>query len=296
MMLISLLIALPITASLLLSPVAAEEARCAPAELTAATIRAWPATDADQGAAADGEYFYAVDNSVIAKYDRATGALVRRWSGEASGLVRHLNSCFLDGGRLYCANSNYPETPMGSSAEIFDTNTLQPLQSHSFGMMDEGSLTWFDRSADGWIAGFTHYGKSGGLPYKDNRYSSVVAFDKDWRRTGGWLYPAPLLQHMAPHGASGGAIGPDGYLYLLGHDLPEMYVLAKPRMGPALIHIATIAVEAEGQAFSFEIGGKRRIVAVTRNGEKRVLEIELPVVNNNCDATTRPFRRSRNSR
>ncbi len=283
-MLLSLLIALPITASFSLSPAATEDGRCAPAELAATTIRAWPAADADQGAAAGGEYFYAVDNSVIAKHDRATGALVRRWSGEASGLVRHINSCFYDRGRLYCANSNYPQTPMGSSVEIFDAQSLDPVGSHSFGLMEEGSLTWFDRTGDGWIAGFTHYGKSGGLPYKDNRYSSVVAFDKTWRRLGGWLYPDAILERMAPYGASGGAVGPDGYLYLLGHDLPEMYVLAKPKMGPALIHIATIALEPEGQAFSWVAGEGRRIVAVSRKGEGQVLEIEVPPISTKCAA------------
>jgi hypothetical protein len=40
---------------------------------------------------------------------------------------------------------------------------------------------------------------------------------------------------MAPHAASGGGIGPDGLLYLLGHDRTELYVLAKPRLGPVMI-------------------------------------------------------------
>ncbi len=258
---------------------------CAPVSLVATTVRSWPAADADQGAAADGDYFYAVDNSAIAKHDRKSGDLVGRWSGEAEGLVRHLNSCFHDDKKLYCANSNYPQLPMGSSAEIFDAATLAPLQSHSFGLMEEGSLTWFDRFGSGWIAGFTHYSPPKGLPYKDNRYSNVVRFDADWRRVGGWLYPDAILDRMAPHGASGGAIGPDGYLYVMGHDRPEMYVLAAPPMGPYLLHIATIAVEAEGQAFSFVRGERRRIAAVSRRGEKRVLEIEIPAIKSACAAS-----------
>ncbi|GAB4520856.1 MAG: hypothetical protein Kow00133_07570 [Amphiplicatus sp.] len=256
-------------------------AACGPDRLIAETVRSWPAADADQGAAADSRHFYAIDNAVIAKHDRESGALVRRWSGEDAGLVRHLNSCFHEEGRLYCANSNYPQTPMGSSAEIFDAATLQPVASHSFGLTEEGSLTWFDRTQDGWIAGFTHYGKPGGLPYKDNRYSSVISFDARWRRNGGWLYPDGILERMAPYGASGGAVGPDGFLYVLGHDLPEMYVLAKPEMGPALIHVATIGVEAEGQAFSWAEEGARRIFAVDRRS-RRVLEIDLPPIPEAC--------------
>lgn len=285
-----------IAAALALAAAAPADGQCAPQQFAAETIRTLPAADADQGAAADRKYFYAVDNSVIAKHDRLTGALVRRWSGEANGAIRHLNSCYFDGGKLYCANSNYPELPMGSSAEIFDAQTLAPVLSHSFGLTEEGSLTWFDRIAGGWMAGFTHYSPPRGLPYKDNRYSNVVLFDAEWRRIGGWLYPSSILDRMAPHGASGGAVGPDGYLYVMGHDLPEMYVLAKPVMGPTLIHIATIAVEAEGQAFSFLPGGERRIAAITRQGEKRVLEIELPIVNSDCGAAVRPLRRLRKRR
>ncbi|MBU2586596.1 MAG: hypothetical protein KJ872_00605 [Alphaproteobacteria bacterium] len=264
---------------------AAPAATCAPEHLVAKTVNTWPAADADQGAAADEGHFYAIDNAVIAKHDRLTGALIRRWSGEAAGQVRHINSCFHEGGRLYCANSNYPQVPMGSSAEIFDAQTLAPLSSHSFGVMDEGSLTWFDRVKGGWIAGFTHYSKPGGLPYKDNRYSGVVAFDAQWRRMGGWLYPAAILEAMAPHGASGGSIGPDGYLYVSGHDLPEVYVLAKPAMGPMLVHIATIAVEAKGQAFTWGENDKRHIFAVDRDEENRVLEIAMPPVTPACHAS-----------
>ncbi len=263
---------------------------CAPLQLTAKTTHTWPAADADQGAAATSDHFYAVDNSVIAKHDRKSGALAGRWSGEAEGYIRHLNSCYHDDGKLYCANSNYPKLPMGSSVEIFDAETLSHLQSHSFGLMEEGSLTWFDETDRGWIAGFTHYSAPRGLPYKDNRFSSVVAFDADWRRVGGWLYPDAILDRMTPHGASGGAIGPDGYLYVTGHDRPEMYVLAAPKMGPYLIHVATIAVEAEGQAFSLIDGDRRRLVAVNRRGQKRVLEIEIPPVNDACIRSSLLFR------
>ena len=92
---------------------------------------------------------------------------------------------------------------------------------------------------------------------------------------------------MAPDAASGGAIGPDGLLYILGHDRPEMYVLARPSMGPTLIHIATITVEAEGQAFSF--GRGRSIYAIDRRGH-RVLAIELPDVTLGGFAAARTFR------
>jgi len=142
-----------------------------------------------------------------------------------------------------CANSNDSLTPMGSSIEIFDAGSLRHADSHSLGMLDEGSLT----------------------------------FDAAWRRTGGWLIPATVLERMAPHAASGGAIGPDGRLHLLGHDRPEMYVVARPPMGPTLVHVATIDLEAEGQAFSWARDGSRTVFTIDRR-KGLVRTIELPAV------------------
>ena len=244
-------------------------------ELQAKTVQVYDAPEADQGVAADATHFYAIDNTVIAQYAIDGGNLVARWVGPAKGLIRHLNSCFAEGETLWCANSNYSLTPMGSSVERFDTTSMRHAGSHSLGLMDEGSLTWFGRLGAGWIAGFAHYDGNGGSGFKDHRYASVVRFDDQWRRNGGWLMPESVLQRMAPHAASGGAIGPDGLLYLLGHDRPEMYVVAKPNMGPSLIHLATISLEAEGQAFCWAAGDTREIYSIDRR-RKRVRRIALP--------------------
>jgi hypothetical protein len=242
--------------------------------LTARTLRVYDVPEAGQGVAADLSHFYAVDNSKLAKYEIASGRFVTTWAAP-NGLIRHLNSCLADGARLWCANSNFPETPMGSSVEIFDTGTLNHAESVSLGMRDEGSLTWVDRYRAGWIAGFAHYDGRGGIGFKDHTYSSVVAFDAEWRRTGGWLLPAGVLERMAPYAASGGAIGPDGWLYLLGHDRPEMYVVAQPSMGPTMIHLATIALEAEGQAFSWAQDRSRTVFTIDRR-KRLVRRIEIP--------------------
>lgn len=256
-------------------------------QLTARTMRVYKAPEATQGVAADVRYFFAVDNTVLAKYEIKSGRLVDRWIGPHNGLIRHMNSCLADAGRLRCANSNYPETPMGSSIEVFDAATMKPVESYSLGMRDEGSLTWFDRYGTGWIAGFSHYDQNGGVPFKNHTFSSVVTFDYQWRRTGGWLLPPSTLERMAPYAASGGAIGPDGWLYLLGHDKPEMYVVGRPAMGPVLSHIATVALEAEGQAFSWAKTG-RTIFAIDRS-QRLVRTIEIPVVKPK-DAAARRFR------
>jgi hypothetical protein len=43
-----------------------------------------------------------------------------------------------------------------------------------------------------------------------------------------------------------------------------MYVVARPSMGPTLIHVATIDLEAEGQAFSWAQDGSRTVFPVDR--------------------------------
>src|SRR5437868_2257818 len=50
-----------------------------------------PAPEANQAAAADERFVYAIDSGVVAQYDRATGKRLALSSGEA----KHLNSGFL---------------------------------------------------------------------------------------------------------------------------------------------------------------------------------------------------------
>ncbi|MEN7536764.1 hypothetical protein [Aurantiacibacter flavus] len=244
-----------------------------PCQLEAETVQVWQAPEADQGVAVDERYFYAIDNSVIAKYALADGSLVAKWEDQ-TGRIGHLNSCYADQGLLWCANSNYPHAPMGSSVEVFDAETMEHRDSHSLGMMEEGSLTWFVPLGEGYLAAFAHYDNRG-VDYKDHRYSSVVTFDKQWRRTGGWLFPPALVERMAPYAASGGALGPDGRLYVTGHDRPEMYVLEAPVAGPYLVHVATISLEIEGQAFAFAADAQPTILAVDRD-KGLVRRIALP--------------------
>jgi len=278
-------------------PAPADEYVAPPVQkLTARTIRTYTAPEADQGVAADASSFYAIANSEIAKYEIASGKFIARWRGPRNGLIRHLNSCRADGGRLWCANSNYALTPMGSSIEVFDASRMTHAVSHSLGLRDEGSITWVDRfvdgSAAGWLAGFAHYDGNGGVPFKNHTFSSVVTFDAQWRRTGGWLFPPGVMERMAPYAASGGAIGPDGWLYLLGHDRPEMCVVARPSMGPTMIHLATIDLEAEGQAFCWAQNGSRTIFTIDR-GKGLVRTIELPAVDAARPVEARRFRDTR---
>ena len=256
-------------------------------QLEAKEIARLDAPEAGQGVAVDKDYYYAIDNFMIAKYSRATGKRIALWRGARGGPVIHINSCFVDGEELACAHSNYPHVPFANSVEWFDRETLQPKRSKSLGVMDEGSLVWFDHVPEGWIAGLANYNGEKGLGFKDNTFAAVELYDPQWRRIGGWALPDTLLNRMAPKAASGGAIGPDGYLYIMGHDLPEMYVLGRPLTGPYLVHIATIAINAEGQAFDFDESAPGSVCAISRPNHQ-IRCFRLPEVAEN-PRSYRPF-------
>ena len=247
-------------------------------KLQAVETARYPAPEAGQGAAADGDHFYAIVNTVVGQYDKASGELVKRWVSPRGGPIRHMNSCYAEGSELYCANSNFPEVPMASSLEVLDTITMTHSRSYSLGVLEEGSLTWYDRLGEGWIAGFAHYDEDGGLSFKDHSFASIIRYDSQWRRLGGWMIPETVIARMQPHAASGGALGPDGLLYLSGHDRPEMYVLAAPQMGPKLVHIATIAIDVEGQAFAWDKSAEQRMVYGISRPNREVRAFRLPDV------------------
>ena len=159
-------------------------------------MKEFSAPEARQGVAVDASHFYAVVNNVVAKYEKGNGARVAYWASPRGGLIRHINSCIADAAKLWCANSNFPETPMASSVEVIDSATMMHIESHSMGLMEEGSLTFFERLGAGWVAGFAHYDGEGGLAYKNSAFAGISTFDADWRRTGGWMLPESVRVRM----------------------------------------------------------------------------------------------------
>lgn len=213
-----------------------------------------PAVEARQGVAATADALYAIGNHELGKYDRATGRRLARWECPEGDPLTHLNAGVVHQGRLYCAHSNYPGVPMFSSVEIWDTDTLRHVGSHSFGRTD-GSLTWFVRRNDRWLACFVHYAKRGGEPGRGPEWTRLVEYDDAWRPTGaGWVFPPDLVARLASRGysISGGALGPGGHLFVTGHDEPEFYILKFPEAGPALRWVGTVAMTGEGQAFAWD--------------------------------------------
>ena len=62
---------------------------------------------------------------------------------------------------------------MVSSVEVFASESLQHNFSLSLGIMDKGSLTWFNRLAAGWLADFAHYDGQSGTEFKDHRFATI---------------------------------------------------------------------------------------------------------------------------
>jgi len=217
-------------------------------------LRRYRAPEAGQAVAVDEQHFYAIVNSLIAKYDRETGKRVAVWKADVARPLRHLNSGIVRDGKLYCANSNFPQWPEASSVEIWDTETMQHIGSHSLGICHEGSLTWIEPTETGWYAVFANYSKkvNDDPLAKTHKSTQLVQYDKQWRRTAGWVFPKSVLDRFDPHSCSGGGFGPDGKLYCTGHDLGEVYLLDFPQAGSTLRLIETIAAPITGQGIAFD--------------------------------------------
>jgi hypothetical protein len=210
--------------------------------------------EANQGVGVDSRHFYAIDNQVIAKYDKATGKLVKKWEGDKKGPILHLDSAMLMNGKLYAAHSNYPDWPMTSSVEIFDAETMQPLASHSFGIQ-WGSLTWVDWHQDHWWMTFANYDKPFGpdkSPYGRKATTQMVKFTPDFKYVQSWVLPKELLDRFEDMSNSGGSWGPDGFLYLTGHDPAELYRMRLPKMGSVLEVVDVIPMNVRGQGIAWD--------------------------------------------
>lgn len=211
-------------------------------------LRRFPAAEAKQGVAVDDEFFYAIDNFKVGKYRKDSGERVDGWEGEKGGRIQHLNAGFVMDGRLYLTHSNFPKIPEESSVEILDVNTMKMVDSHRF-ENPPGSLTWLQWRDNGWYACFAHYARKDG---PGPEATVVVRFDANWKEQQRWKFPKNLVAKFAKHSASCGAFGPEGKLYVTGHDARELYVLEVPADQAELKWIGTIEISAEGQAFAWE--------------------------------------------
>ena len=237
----------------------------------------FPAEHAHQAVAVDHAHVYAIDNKAIAKYDKATGALVGRWEAAEGDSIIHLNSGVVIDGRLYCGHSNYPGLPMRSSIEVWDAKTLDHVSSRPLPTSD-GSCTWVDRHDGHWWVCFAHYNGKGGYPDKDNSWTSLAQYDDDWRPLHSWRFPPAVIERFGRHSCSGGSWGPDGRLYCTGHDRAELYALEAPRGDGVLRLVDVVPFDIRGQGIAFDRSNPGVLYGAKRN-TSQVVALPAPAMN-----------------
>jgi len=244
-------------------------------------ITQYTSADAYQAIAVDAEHFYAISNVRITKHDKQSGDVKSSWggvSGVAAGLM-HLDSGMVADGKLYAAHSNYPLWPMDSSIEVWDAETMGHIDSHNYGVL-LGSMTWIDRYDDSWWGAFANYDRvqpGADHPYGETSNTVIVKLDQDFSVLQQWALPDEILARMSPMSNSGGSWGTDGYLYLTGHNYPEIYVMRVPETGSTLDWVATVAVPGlDGQGIAWDrTATDRELWAILRNN-RQVLRIQMP--------------------
>lgn len=215
--------------------------------------RKYQAPEAEEGVVVDAKHFYALDHRRIVKYDKKTGARISEWVDEEGGPIRHFSGGVVVGKLLYATHVTHPELPAASSIEIFDTRTMKHVGTRSFGVAD-GQANWIDRHDNAWWVCFAYYDRHKGIdPVKGTRFTQIVKFNDQWQQQGAWLIDPKLVDaKLAPNSASGGGFGPDGRLYVAAKRGAEIHALAFPKAGSTMIWQGSLAVDIQGQQFSWD--------------------------------------------
>jgi len=158
---------------------------------------------------------------------------------------------------------------MTSSVEVWDTQTLRHIGTHSFGILG-GSCTWIDRYQGYWWVVFAHYERFKPILNKGKSWTTLVKFDDDWQMIASWVFPAEVLEMFDAMSNSGGSWGSDSFLYCSGHDRPEVYVLKLPEAGSVLELVNIIPISSAGQGLAWDRTDPRMIYTIIR-GHKQVV-------------------------
>lgn len=217
-----------------------------PCEPVCRELKRFAAVEAHQGVAVDATHFYAIGSRTLGKYNKGTGQRVTSWNAPKGSEILHLNSAIVKDGKLYCAHSNWPKSPLKNSLEIWSTNTLKPIDRKVF-TEKEGALTWVDWREGHWWGLFAFYGEA-----ETVRKTTLVKWNDRWERQATWTFPEKVIQRFVPYSCSGGSWGPNGLLYVTGHDRGEMYALRLPVRGTELEWSATLPAPIEGQAIAWD--------------------------------------------
>ncbi len=197
-----------------------------------------PAPEARQAAVATDHHFFAIDNTLLGKYDRSTGALIKQINAKGT---KHLNSGYLYGEKILLAHSNYPAAVDSSDIRILDPKTMEMKVFKDFGS-SEGSLTWVLEKDGFWYCLFAYY-------RDENEKTYLAKFDADWKEVDRWSFPSEVLEKIGHMSISGGVFWKSGFL-VTSHDDRELHYVKIPTSGVTLQYIATFPAPFWGQGIA----------------------------------------------
>jgi hypothetical protein len=129
------------------------------------------------------------------------------------------------------------------------------------------------------------------LYYGGNINTTLVKFDKNWQVMESWIFPWELLEKFEDMSNSGGSWGPDGNLYVTGHDLAEIYKIRIPEAGSILEVAETIPLNIRGQGIAWdhsEPGILYGIIRATDEEEELGLTNRVVVFDSNVKTEDKP--------
>ncbi|WP_339731473.1 hypothetical protein [uncultured Gimesia sp.] len=232
-------------------------------------LQRFAAKEAHQAVAVDHDFFYAISSREIARYQKTDGTQLKTWTGPKGSHIRHLNSGVVIDGKLYCAHSNWPASPLKNTVEIFEAKTLKHLETLKF-PDTEGAINWIDRRQGQWWIAFAFYGE-----LENVRKTRLVRYNDHWQPEATFTFPVSVLKRFLPNSNSGGAWGPDGRLYTTGHDHGELYVLEVPKTEGVLNHVTTLPAPLTGQGIAWDQSQPGTLYGINRR-KKQVIKMQRP--------------------
>jgi hypothetical protein len=131
---------------------------------------------------------------------------------------------------------------------------MEHVDTHSFGIR-WGSLTWMDWHDGHWWMTFANYDVRlgpGQTAYGHKENTVVVQLTADFRPVQSWALPKEILDRFEDMSNSGGSWGPDGFLYLSGHDPAEVYKMTVPKSAPVLQLVEIVPLNIRGQGIAWD--------------------------------------------
>ena len=223
------------------------------------SVQRFHAPQANQAAAADKEFFYAIGSRGITKHDRNSGKELAKSSGKA----KHLNSGYFHQGNLLCAHSNFPTLPERNEILSLDPKTMRLTIYRDLGNPG-GSLTWVVQKNGNWWCNFARYGKK-------NPETFVIKYDNQWNEIARFTYPQELINQLGKYSISGGIwVGEE--LWVTGHDDPVLFRLSLPKKGSELFYLGKIKVPFTGQGIAAD-PETRGLVGINRANKEVIFSL-----------------------